>query len=147
MSIQHARPWPAIDVAELRYGLAFCSSVEEIALLWCTSSNIVRAIKVAAAWGFEYKTHAIWDKMRIGMGKVFRNQHEVLLYCVRGKPPKPIKLFPSVFHHERTNHSTKPPEIRQAIECMYPDFDRLELFSRGQCEGWSCVGYGFSRSR
>ena len=31
MSNQHARPWPAIDVAELRYGLAFGSSVEEIA--------------------------------------------------------------------------------------------------------------------
>jgi hypothetical protein len=25
------RPWPAIDVAEIRYGLAFGSSVEEIA--------------------------------------------------------------------------------------------------------------------
>jgi hypothetical protein len=31
MSTQHARPWPAVDVAELRYGLAFGSSVEEIA--------------------------------------------------------------------------------------------------------------------
>jgi hypothetical protein len=31
MNSQHARPWPAIDVAELRYGLAFGSSVEEIA--------------------------------------------------------------------------------------------------------------------
>ena len=31
MSAQHARPWPAIYVAELRYGLAFGSSVEEIA--------------------------------------------------------------------------------------------------------------------
>jgi len=31
MSTQHARPWPAIDVADLRYGLAFGSSVEEIA--------------------------------------------------------------------------------------------------------------------
>jgi hypothetical protein len=31
MSTQHARPWPAIDVAELRDGLAFGSSVEEIA--------------------------------------------------------------------------------------------------------------------
>jgi hypothetical protein len=31
MNTQHARPWPAIDVAELRYGLAFGSSVEEIA--------------------------------------------------------------------------------------------------------------------
>ena len=31
MSPQHARPWPAIDVAELRYALAFGSSAEEIA--------------------------------------------------------------------------------------------------------------------
>ena len=31
MNTQHARPWPAIDVAELRYGLKFGSSVEEIA--------------------------------------------------------------------------------------------------------------------
>jgi hypothetical protein len=31
MSTQNARPWPAIDVAKLRYGLAFGSSVEEIA--------------------------------------------------------------------------------------------------------------------
>ena len=31
MSTQQGRPWPAIDVAELRYGLAFGSSVEEIA--------------------------------------------------------------------------------------------------------------------
>jgi hypothetical protein len=31
MSAQHERPWPAIDLAELRYGLAFVSSVEEMA--------------------------------------------------------------------------------------------------------------------
>lgn len=31
MSTQHERPWPAIDLAELKYRLAFGSSVEEIA--------------------------------------------------------------------------------------------------------------------
>jgi hypothetical protein len=31
MRAQHERPWPAIDLAELRYGLAFGSSVEEMA--------------------------------------------------------------------------------------------------------------------
>jgi len=31
MSTQQGRPWPAIDVAELRYGLAYGSSVKEIA--------------------------------------------------------------------------------------------------------------------
>jgi hypothetical protein len=31
MRAQHEKPWPAIDLVELRYGLAFCSSVEEMA--------------------------------------------------------------------------------------------------------------------
>ena len=31
MKAHQPRPWPAIDLAELRYGIAFGSSVEEIA--------------------------------------------------------------------------------------------------------------------
>jgi hypothetical protein len=31
MKAHKPRPWPAIDLAELRYGIAFGSSVEEIA--------------------------------------------------------------------------------------------------------------------
>jgi hypothetical protein len=31
MYAQHERPWPAIDLAELRYFLAFGSSVEDMA--------------------------------------------------------------------------------------------------------------------
>jgi hypothetical protein len=31
MNAHHPRSWPAIDLAELRYGIAFGSSVEEIA--------------------------------------------------------------------------------------------------------------------
>jgi len=31
MHILHKRPWPAIDLAELRFGIAFGSSVEELA--------------------------------------------------------------------------------------------------------------------
>jgi hypothetical protein len=31
MHTQQARPWPATDLAELRFGIAFGSSVEELA--------------------------------------------------------------------------------------------------------------------
>jgi hypothetical protein len=31
MHIQQERPWPAIDLAELRFGIAFGSSAEELA--------------------------------------------------------------------------------------------------------------------
>lgn len=113
-------------------------------LLWCTSSNILRAAKVMEAWGFEYKTQAVWDKMKTGLGLVFRNQHEVLLYGTRGKMPGPQYQPPSVFRYPRGRHSAKPPEIRREIEKMYPAFDeetRVELFAREQNEGWTSYGY------
>jgi len=112
--------------------------------MWCTSSNIVRALSVMVRWGFEYKTHAVWDKVKIGMGLVFRNQHELLLYGSRGSIPKPVILPSSVFRFRATEHSAKPPEIRKKLEEMYPDFDartRIELFCRGKVDGWTTVGY------
>ena len=113
-------------------------------LLWCTSSNIVRALDVMDEWGFTYKTQAIWDKGKTGLGLVFRNQHEVLLYGTRGKMPGPQYQPTSLFRYLRGRHSAKPPEIRAEIEKMYPDFDaktRLELFARETVKGWTSYGF------
>ena len=113
--------------------------------MWCTSSNVKRALAVAEdAWGFECTATAVWDKGKTGTGLVFRNQHEVLLYCKRGKMPGPQYQPKSVFKYPRGRHSAKPPEIRKEIEKMYPDFDattRLELFCRGKFKGWTCRGF------
>jgi N6-adenosine-specific RNA methylase IME4 len=112
--------------------------------MWCTSSNLLRALRVMERLGFTYKTHAIWDKEKIGLGLIYRNQHEVLLYGSRGNPPKPMYLPPSVYRIPRTRHSAKPPEVRADLERMYPVFgeeQRVEIFARGQIQGWTCIGY------
>ena len=117
---------------------------DAVLFLWCTSSNLVRALAVMAAWDFTCKTNATWAKDKTGLGLVFRNQHEHLLYGTRGDMPGPLWQPPSVFSYPRGRHSAKPPEIRQAIEKMYPHFGpatRLELFTRGKNPGWS--NYGF----
>jgi N6-adenosine-specific RNA methylase IME4 len=117
--------------------------------LWCTSANlVVSALPVLEHWGFEYKTHAVWDKQRAGTGYVFRNQHEVLLYATRGDMPAPMFAPPSVFKYPRGKHSAKPPEIRRTLEKMYPAFDkrdRIELFARGKVPGWTVWGTKPSR--
>ena len=123
-------------------------------LLWCTSSNMPQALEVMDAWGFTFKSSAIWVKSvqpddgetmrRFGMGLVFRNMHEVLLYGTRGKMPGPQYQPPSVFFYPRGEHSAKPPEVRWEIEKMYPDFDettRLELFAREKAKGWTRYGF------
>jgi N6-adenosine-specific RNA methylase IME4 len=118
---------------------------DAVLFLWCTSSNLARALAIMKAWGgFTYKTNAIWDKQRTGTGLVFINMHEHLLYGTRGNMPAPQYLPPSIFRYPRGEHSAKPPEIRAEIEKMYPAFDektRLELFARGSFKGWSTYGY------
>jgi len=126
------------------------STAKAALLLWCTSANLERALQIMDGWGFIYKTHAIWVKTKengsiwTGMGLVFRNAHEILLYGTKGAMPGPQYQPPSVFLCPRGKHSAKPPEIRKAIERMYPDFDadtRLELFSRDNVPGWTSYGF------
>jgi N6-adenosine-specific RNA methylase IME4 len=144
---QHYPTLTHADICNFRVGDKL---VREIAfkdaalLLWCTSANILLAMEAMTAWGFEYKAQAVWVKDKPGMGLVFRNRHEVLLYGTCGAMPGPQYQPPSVFMFPRGKHSAKPPEIRKEIERMYPDFgeaQRLELFARGNVEGWTTYGY------
>jgi N6-adenosine-specific RNA methylase IME4 len=118
--------------------------------MWCTSSNIDRALAVMESLDFKFKTSAVWVKTKesgnpwLGLGLVFRNAHEVILYGTRGKMPGPQWQPPSVFLAPRGKHSEKPEVVREAIEKMYPDFDaktRLELFGRKAAKGWTVRGY------
>ena len=141
-------------VAERFFGRTIAQMAADIGvmLMWCTSSNMLRAAAVMKRFGFDYKTHAVWDKQKIGTGKIFRNQHEMLLYGSRGDPPMPVTLYSSVFSGEKFKrgvHSAKPDEVRRIIERMYPAFDentRVEIFARGQIPGWTCLGYEASAS-
>lgn len=133
-----------IDVRFFGQTIAELAQPDCAMFMWCTSSNIQRALAVMEALGFRYGSHAVWDKEVIGLGLIFRNQHEVLLYGSRGAPPKPVELCSSVFRYRRTEHSAKPPEIRQALERMYPLFgaaNRVEIFARGEIDGWSVLGH------
>jgi N6-adenosine-specific RNA methylase IME4 len=142
--------YPTLTDSEIKNFRVDGKRVSEIAfkdaalLLWCTSSNLPRALEIMAAWDFEFKASAVWVKDRSGLGLIFRNQHEVLLYGTRGAMPGPQKQHKSVFQYPRGKHSAKPHEIRKAIEQMYPDFDestRLELFARDKTAGWTRYGF------
>ena len=88
--------------------------------MWCTSSNLELALPILRCWGFTYRTHLVWDKMRTGTGYVFLNQHELLLYAKRGAFPMPEVKLSSLISVERGAHSEKPAEVRQALEIHVP---------------------------
>ena len=110
--------------------------------MWATSPKLVEAMRVIDAWGFKYKTHAIWDKEILGMGYWFRGQHELLMVAVRGtfSPPEPSMRVSSVMRERRTKHSKKPTFIRDMIAEWFPDASKLEMFARSKGEGWDVWG-------
>jgi len=109
-------------------------------ILWATAAKLPEAINVLNAWGFDYRTCAIWDKWHLGLGWFFRIQHELILIGRKGKPLQP-KIKPrSIFNEVRTRHSQKPQCVRDWIDKAFPDATKLELFARQKVEGWDCWG-------
>lgn len=43
-----------------------------VLFLWATSPKLKEAFQVLAVWDFRYRTCAVWDKEKIGMGYYFR---------------------------------------------------------------------------
>ena len=97
-------------------------------LLWTTSAALPDALDVMRAWGFEYKTNAVWDKYYMGLGNYFRGSHEILLHGVRGKAPFKFRGQRSTLLFPRQAHSQKPEEMIPLIERVL-DGPYLELFA------------------
>lgn len=114
---------------------------DAVLFLWATSPILEDAFRVIKAWGFEYKSSFIWDKVKHNMGHYNSVRHEFLLICTRGScQPDVMKLFDSVQVFERTKHSEKPEGFRRIINTLYPNGNRMELFSRRKMKGWDCYG-------
>lgn len=133
MSLQEICDLPVSDVTD-----------DDAALfLWTTSPKLQESMQVLDAWGFTYRTCAVWDKARMGMGYYYRQQHELLLVATKGSPgvPEPANRPPSVLREKRDQkHSVKPQTVADQIEAMYPQARRIELFARAARNGWDVWG-------
>jgi len=110
--------------------------------MWATNPKLREALGLIEAWGFEYKTGAAWVKDKIGMGYYFRQKHELLLVATKGnlELPDENKRPDSIFFADRTEHSEKPDVVYELIEKMYPEYNKLEMFSRKERNGWKSWG-------
>lgn len=115
---------------------------DAVLFLWSTMPKLDWAIKVIDAWGFQYRTGAVWVKDKIGLGYYLREQHELLLIARRGKYPMPDKssMPSSVIDARRGRHSDKPEVAYELIEMMFPDGNKIELFARRKRNGWTSWG-------
>lgn len=113
-----------------------------VLFLWGTSPLLPDALQVIAAWGFDYKSSFVWDKVRGFNGHYNDVRHELLLVATRGScVPKVESLPSSVVTIEKTRHSAKPDRFREIIDSLYPEGPRVELFARtAASEGWHVWG-------
>jgi N6-adenosine-specific RNA methylase IME4 len=114
-----------------------------VLFLWVPAPKLREGLELMAAWGFTYKTGAVWVKPAIGPGYYFRIAHEHLLVGTKGSPhlPQPENRRSSVIEAPRGQlHSEKPDAAYDVIAKMYPQSQRLELFARKEREGWRAWG-------
>ena len=82
--------YPTSDFALIKTReIASIAAADSVLFLWATAPMLLQALEVMRAWGFAYKTQAMWAKDRIGTGYWFRNKHELLLVGTRGDVPAP----------------------------------------------------------
>jgi N6-adenosine-specific RNA methylase IME4 len=131
----HYRPMSIEELCEPRF--ASLAAEDAVLFLWTTSPFLEDCFAVIRAWGFEYKSSFIWDKVKHNYGHYNSVRHEFLLVCTKGScTPDVPTLIDSVVQVERTDeHSQKPEHFRQIIDSLYTPpatrIDRIELFRRG----------------
>lgn len=115
---------------------------DAVLFLWATVPMLADALRVMAAWGFTYKSHAAWIKDRPGTGYWFRNRHELLLVGTKGNVPAPAPgmQLDSVFAAPLGPHSEKPDAAYEMIERYFPTLPKIELNARRVRPGWERWG-------
>lgn len=116
--------------------------------LWIPNALILEGLETMKRWGFIYKTHIIWHKIRKdggpdgrGVGFYFRNVTEMVLFGIRGKirTLAPGRRQVNFVATRKREHSRKPDELYPIIESCSPG-PYLELFARQKRKNWSCWG-------
>jgi N6-adenosine-specific RNA methylase IME4 len=125
--------------------------------LWCPSSLLPNGLQLMDAWQFNFKQTLIWVKVKkniakvdninntlaFGMGRIFRQTHEL---CLIGTNNNGIyrklknRSQRSVLFSQNEKHSKKPEELQNRLEIMFPDAIKCELFARRERNGWLCLG-------
>ena len=119
-----------------------------ICFIWATYPKLPEALALMSAWGFQYKTVAFtWVKRNRlaptwfwGMGRWTRANAEIVLLGVKGKPKRMNAGVHQIIDAPIAGHSRKPSETRDRIVQLMGPLPRIELFARGDVQGWDAFG-------
>jgi len=139
MKLEEIKALPVMEVADTPCHL----------YLWVPNALLPEGLEVLKAWGFQYKSNIVWEKIRKdgepdgrGVGFYFRNVTELVLFGIHGGNARtlaPARSQVNLIRAQKREHSRKPDELFSIIEqCSGGPF--LELFARGVRENWTLWG-------
>lgn len=142
-------PYPMMTTDEL-IGLPVGMWAEDNShlYLWVTNAHMGEGLRIAKAWGFDFKTIITWVKGRfeggrliqhMGVGNYYRGSTEHILFCVRGSLTVLNHDKTTAFIAPRKEHSEKPDTFYDLVEHMsFGPY--LDVFARKQRMGWDTFG-------
>lgn len=131
MSIEEIKALPVGDLAYDKCSL----------FMWTTHTFLLNALEIINEWGFKYSCCITWDKGGGWTQFGFHKRTEFLLYAYKGgiNVDQYGDAIPTLISEKKTVHSKKPDSIREMIKLKTPE-PRLEMFARGEYDGWVVWG-------
>jgi N6-adenosine-specific RNA methylase IME4 len=125
-----------------------------VLFLWATSPRLDVAMACLAEWKLHFRGIAfVWVKARkdgapIGAQgvrpSIVKPTVEYVLAASRVAKGRPMPLadegVANVILAPKRAHSQKPEQVREAIDRLYPNASKLELFARSERPGWDAWG-------
>jgi N6-adenosine-specific RNA methylase IME4 len=146
---------PVIEISQLPIR-NIADNTGSVLALWVPGSFLEAGFNVMNSWGFNFKQIFVWGKTKkntariedlndafsFGMGRLFRQSHEVALIGTIGKIYAKLKNKSqrSIALDTNEGHSVKTEMLQDRLELMFPDTKKIELFARRARVGWTCLG-------
>lgn len=137
---------PTNKIFDLLDAEIFNNTTENHAVfMWTIEQYLNDCDKYMEQRGYRRHCRFIWDKMN-GVAPAFtvRYSHEYLIWYYKEKMLPIAKeqqgKFMTVFSEKAREHSRKPEYAYKMIEALYPNENRIDVFSREKREGWCQFG-------
>jgi len=125
-----------------------------VVFVWATAPRLDIALDAICAWGLFYRGVAFtWVKTKRNGApikaqgvrpSIVKPTCEFVLVASNIKKGRPLPLASESIVHTVLapvgEHSSKPEDVQDRIEKMYPHSSRLEMFARRKRSGWDCWG-------
>lgn len=135
--------YTAVDLHKATKDRLECAAKDCLLAMWATVPHLAIAIDLLRLRGFDYVSHYVWGKDKVGTGHWNRNKHELLLLGVRGNIPCPApgEQWESLQLAPVTHHSAKPELFLEMLEQYFPSLPKIEFNRRGPARpGWDAWG-------